>query len=151
MRQEGAPEEICRARGGHNTGKFAVARDHWRDYFIDHATHLLRARFMRPFQGQRVFAWRFPWVGTHGYSRLSASRTCRPLASDLRGLADLRPLTSGFRARRLATPAWRVQETLSSLINTPIHRVVGRRLCVLTLSKGFHRAANRFRAFLNSS
>src|SRR6266571_6032931 len=31
-----------------------------------------------------------------------------------------------------------------------IHRGVGRGLRVLTLSKGFHRAANRFRAFLNS-
>jgi len=31
-----------------------------------------------------------------------------------------------------------------------IHRGVGRGLCVLTLSKGFHRAADRFRAFLNS-
>ncbi len=31
-----------------------------------------------------------------------------------------------------------------------IHRGVGRGLCVLTLFKGFHRPANRFRAFLNS-
>src|SRR5439155_26472347 len=44
----------------------------------------------------------------------------------------------------------RVQETPTSLINTPIHRGVGRGVCVLTLFKGFHRPANRFRAFLNS-
>ena len=50
----------------------------------------------------------------------------------------------------LELDAGRVQEAQTSLINTP-YRGVGRGLCLLTLSKGFHRVANWFRAFLNSS